>query len=71
MRKRTAFFRGRGGGGMRLATAGMHTGHAEFAARRRQNYACSRLQSPLAENFVEIFADKKRDARRRLFFGCK
>ena len=33
MRKRTAFFRGRGGGGMRLATAGMHTGHAEFAAR--------------------------------------
>ena len=42
------------------------TANMEFC-RIRQNYACSRPQTPLAENFVGIFASKKRDARGRLF----
>lgn len=40
----------------------------DFAATR-QNYACSRPQTPLAEKSAGIFASKKRDARERLFFA--
>ena len=35
--------------------------------RLQQNYACSRPQTPLAENSAGIFVSKKRDARGRLF----
>ena len=44
------------------------TANMEFC-RLRQNYACSRPQTPLAENSAGIFASKKRDARGRLFFA--
>ena len=44
------------------------TASVEFC-RLQQNYACSRPQTPLAENSAGIFASKKRDARGRLFFA--